>query len=240
MKIIPPIVTFLLTLLSCSDSYTIVGKVQEANDGDTIILAYSNDGKKIIETDISIVKNGTFKFEGKVDKSKVFYIGPKNCDNPAYTLFFLEKGEIEANLSKKGSVVVGTPLNDLNKEVTDSIEYYAQKIKSIEQKRYFCKHLKNGEFERQCVKEHKIQNCMTEYIRRTVSNNMHNIFGLYMLVIYHNFFNADELTIMAKSISKDLVDPNNNYLYDIIMEIDNARQTPENMEDFGNIVKDSY
>ena len=229
-------------LLACSnrDKFEIDGYAENANDGDTIALAYSSDGRHIIISDRTIVKNRRFCFEGKTEKGRIFYIVHKVSGQPVYTLFFLEKGNISANIGKEGCRIGGTPLNDLYNSATDSIKRYTEELDSIRY-RMKCDSRPFGcNMEEHCLSGFNVQNRMTEYIRSAINGNIDNVFGLYMLVVYNSLFDADEFSGIAGNIPEENTDRENNCLYDIIMEIKNDRQSPENIEDIMNAANDVY
>lgn len=229
-------------LLACSNSenYRINGYAENANDGDTIALAYSCDGRHIIISDRTIVKNRCFCFEGKTEKGRIFYIGHKEEGELRYTLFFLEKGNISANIGKEGCRIGGTPLNDLYNSATDSIKHYTEELDSIRY-RMKCDSRPFGcNIEEHCVSGFNVQSRMTEYIRSAINGNIDNVFGLYMLVVYNSLFDADEFSRIAGNIPEENTDRENNCLYDIIMEIKNDRQSPENIEDIMNTANEVY
>lgn len=229
-------------LLSCgnNDSFVIDGYAESADDGDTITLAYSSDGKQIAITDRAVVKNHRFRFEGKTEKDRIFYIGHKKNGQQLYTLFFLEKGNISANIGKERCRIGGTPLNDLYNSATDSIRHYTKELDSIRY-RIKCDSRPFGcNMEEHCLSGFNVQNRMTEYIRSAINGNIDNVFGLYMLVVYNSLFDADEFSRIAGNIPEENTDRENNCLYDIIMEIKNDRQSPENIEDIMNAANDVY
>lgn len=229
-------------LLACnnSENYRIDGYAEDANDGDTIALAYSSDGRHIIISDRTIVKNRRFCFEGKTEKGRIFYIVHKVSEQPVYTLFFLEKGNISANIDKERCRIGGTPLNDLYSSATDSIKHYTEELDSIRY-RMKCDSRPFGcNIEEHCVSGFNVQSRMTEYIRSAINGNIDNVFGLYMLVVYNNMFDADEFSRIAGNIPEENTDRENNCLYDIIMEIKNDRQSPENIEDVMNAANEVY
>lgn len=229
-------------LLACnnSENYRIDGYAEDANDGDTVTLAYSSDGKQIEITDRTVVKNHRFRFEGKTEKGRIFYIGHKKNGQQLYTLFFLEKGNISADICKDGCRIGGTPLNDLYSSATDSIKHYTEELDSIRY-RMKCDSRPFGcNIEEHCVSGFNVQSRMTEYIRSAINGNIDNVFGLYMLVVYNSLFDADEFSRIAGNIPEENIDRENNRLYDIIMEIKNDRQSPENIEDVMNAANDVY
>ena len=229
-------------LLACnnSENYRINGYAESANEGDTVTLAYSVDGKHLTITDRAVVRNHRFRFEGKTEKGRIFYIGHKEEGELRYTLFFLEKGNISANIGKEGCRIGGTPLNDLYSSATDSIKHYTEELDSIRY-RMKCDSRPFGcNIEEHCVSGFNVQNRMTEYIRSAINGNIDNVFGLYMLVVYNNMFDADEFSRIAGNIPEENIDRENNCLYDIIMEIKNDRHSPENIEDVMNAANDVY
>ena len=229
-------------LLACnnSENYRIDGYAEDANDGDTVTLAYSSDGKQIEITDRAVVKNHRFHFEGKTEKGRMFYIGHKEEGELRYTLFFLEKGNISADICKDGCRIGGTPLNDLYNSATDSIRHYTKELDSTRY-RIKCDNRPFGcNMEEHCLSGFNVQSRMTEYIRSAINGNIDNVFGLYMLVVYNSLFDADEFSRIAGNIPEENIDRENNRLYDIIMEIKNDWQSPENIEDVMNAANDVY
>ena len=187
--------TLLLTFMvlitaSCCDKtgrYVIDGHCDKSLDGDTVSLAYSNDGTSLINFCTVVVSDGKFKFEGSVEGCKVAYICCRQGNNNLCTIFFLEEGYMTAIMDRAHFIVSGTGYNDMYNRVEDSIRYYIRELEDIEYS-FYERELENEELIRLGTKGYNLQKNLISYIRNTINSNMGNMFGLYMLVAYSDSF----------------------------------------------------
>lgn len=102
---------------AAQSDFTLLGYGQKLKDGDSLFLAYRDNGKFILKS--TVVKDQRFLFEGTVKSPVKAYISRK--DNPAYAEFitegvdvFLEPGKILINSpdTLTGAVLSGTELNE--------------------------------------------------------------------------------------------------------------------------------
>ena len=217
-------ITFLL-LLSCNkrkESYNINGEIRNCNGADSITLACSPNGVILEEISRSAVKDGKFAFNGYIDNSKIAYICYNGDDSDICSMFFLEKGNTEISIDSTQCLVSGTPLNNLNNIIDDSIGYYIGRLETIEEQ-YYSDSLSDDEFTRLGAEGFNLQEHLIDYLRKTVQENIGNLLGLYMLVVYNDFFTPEELSRLIAQIPPTFIDKKNNPLYDIIIGIAQER-----------------
>ena len=225
MKKIITLAITLLLLLSCSkrrESYNIDGEIRDCNGADSITLACSPNGVILEEISRSAVKDGKFAFNGYIDNSKIAYICYNADDRDICSMFFLEKGDTEISIDSTRCLVRGTPLNNLNNTIDDSIEYYISRLQTIEEQ-YYSDSLSDDDFTRLGAEGFNLQENLINYLRKTVQENIGNLLGLYMLVVYNDFFTTDELSGLIAQIPPSSIDKKNNPLYDIIIGIAQER-----------------
>lgn len=98
----------LLTLSSCSDSYTISGtSLQTVLESNTAYLEY-NKGSEVIKLDSCEIRHGKFSMSGSLDSVMCVMLNMGVCQLPVV----LEKGDIKVNVQNSLMKVEGTPLND--------------------------------------------------------------------------------------------------------------------------------
>lgn len=222
--------TLLLTFMvlitaSCSDKtgrYVIDGHCDKSLDGDTVSLAYSNDGAFLIGFSTAVVTDGKFKFDGSVEGCKVAYICCRQGERNICTIFFLEEGYMTATMDRAHFTVSGTGYNDMYNRFEDSIRYYIRELEDIEYS-FYERELENEELIRLGTKGYNLQKNLISYIRNTINSNMGNMFGLYMLVAYSDLFTNTELKQLIAGIPTSSIDRSNNSLYDVIVAISNER-----------------
>ena len=125
------ILSALLLLTACNkNSYTIKGVAKDLSDGDTIYL--SADLISGTPINKAVMKDGRFEMTGDVEKTHVAVLYSKN-NAQISMIFFLEKGEIEVELSQipNKNRVKGTATNQKMQEMTDSLIPYTAKIQTL-------------------------------------------------------------------------------------------------------------
>ena len=121
-----------------SGEYKISGKIGKLSNSAKVYLTYRTG--KTVTTDSVISNRGTFQFQGQlVDPIKARIVvdhnavGIKNLKNADFLEIYLEKGKIE--VSSQDSVylakIVGSPINDQNKKLTDLIAPIVTKQKAL-------------------------------------------------------------------------------------------------------------
>ncbi len=231
MKRTAAVFFILVTLLSCDSrgKYHIAGECKGASDGDIVTLSYSNDGRHLHEIDKCEIRDGKFFFDGHVKDCKLCYIGNESRQAPQYIMFFLEEGNMAVEFSGTDGVVTGTRSNNLYKAATDSMEHFMECLDRIEEKMAHSND--NAVKDSLSLAGYDLQCRITEFIYNTVNENIENLFGLYMLVVYNEFFDADELKELIKRIPESSIDRRNNSLYDLIVEIESIRSRPASFEE---------
>ncbi len=100
--------TFLLSLTSCSDNYTISGtSLQSVVESNTAYLKY-NKGSEIVVMDSCDIVHGKFSMSGPLDSVMCVVLDLSVCQLPVV----LEKGDIKVNVQNSIMKAEGTPLND--------------------------------------------------------------------------------------------------------------------------------
>ena len=221
------LITFLF--FSCTEkkeNYSIVGHVENCNGVDSIILAFSSNGILLEQVSQSHVENGQFAFDGHIDNCKIAYICYKGDDCDVCSMFFLENGKMNILIDSTQCSVTGTPLNDLSNEIDDSIRHYISRLEEIEEF-YYSDTISDSEFAQLGVEGFNLQENLVGYLRKTIQGNITNLLGLYMLVVYNDFFTSEELNELIAHIPSSSIDKSNNPLYDIIIGVAQERKAWE-------------
>ena len=199
------------------DNYIIRGNADGTFEGDTVYLFYSKDGKEKTIANYSIVTDGTFAFGGYTEGENIYYLGHMRDGDDVSTMFFLEKGEMQACL-KDGSVT-GTPLNDTNRRVSDSIGRMIQEINTLETRLINRANRSSDDIMHDGITMFALQERLYSYLKRVVTENIGNIYGLFMLVMYNGLFNEEEFDSILNRIPARYAGCDNNSLYRTAMEI---------------------
>lgn len=233
MKKILSIFTLLAALVSCSggSKYTINGTINGAIDGDTVLLGYSLDGSDFITEQKTTIEGGKFQFSGKVDGSKIYYIGYNYTEPPIYSLLFLEGGNITTEVSPEGSITTGTPANDLNAKIEKDLLEYVNTIYDCQIQIYEDTTLSDTTKARLSLLAMEAQRDASLYIKEVINDNITSIVGMFLLVQYADLFDNDELSRLVGSIPEEIIDRDNNCIYDILCEIKSERENPHPSED---------
>ena len=232
MKQILAILFTAITLFACSaPEYKIEGSIDGA-EGATIRLGYSNDGMSFTATDSAVVENGKFQFNGKQKGCKIYYIEyPEAMETPLYAMFFLEGGNIKVDILPEYYHITGTPTNDLNTAVEETLTQYTGEIHTYQDSLYNNDNLSDQTKDELNNKCYITQCSAITYIQDVVRENIESMAGLYLLVQYSNLFDDEELEELASKIPSANKDSNNNPLYEILLAMQEERNSPGSMED---------
>jgi hypothetical protein len=72
-----------------------------------------------------------------------------------------------------------------------------------------------------------LQERLVSYLKQIIQENIGNLLGLYLLVVYNDFFTPEDLSTLVSKIPPSSIDKENNPLYDIIIGIAQERKTWE-------------
>lgn len=237
MKKILALVIAIVALWACHPtSYKIEGSIEGAQEGDTVILGYSTDGQEFKTTSKTTIKDGKFVFEGDIEGCKIYYIGFEDEAEPIYAMFFLEPGNINADITYSGSRITGTSTNDINIKLEENLEKYVESILQFQDTLYRDTTLteeRKTEIGNNC---YAIQREAMTYIQESIRENMDNMVGIFMLVQYSDLFDNNELSSLIASIPERLIDRDNNLLYDILLQIQEMRNSPGTIDEIINAI----
>ena len=239
MKKIFAFIIAAIALWACqSTAYKVEGTIEGAQEGDTVILGYSYDGQDFKTTDKTVIKDGKFLFEGEVDGCKIYYIGYEEGDEPIYAMFFLEPGNIDADITAAGSHITGSPTNDLNIQVEDELERYVVEMLQYQDTLYRATPRpaeRKAELSNSCYKAQR--DAMT-YIQEVIRKNINNMVGIFLLVQYSDLFDNNEFSSLIAAVPSKLIDRDNNYLYDILLQIQEMRNNPGTLNEIINAIEE--
>ena len=235
MKKVILLLSFVIALASCNgDTYTITGTIDGAIDGDSVILGYSIDGTEFTKTDRAVIEQGEFKFTGKTNGTKIYYLGYEQAPEPIYTLFFLEGGDIKARISGENSIVTGTPANDLNFEIENKLSKYIDDLYQYQIMLYSDTLMSDSAKSSISLLAMEAQRDAILYIKDAIRNNMNSIVGMFFLTMYNDNFDDEEFGSLLESIPENLIDRDNNSLYDILQDMSNNRRMSHKIDEIVN------
>lgn len=228
---------FILALASCSADYTIEGSIDGAIDGDSVILGYSVNGINFTETDRTVIEQGKFKFAGKTNGSKIYYIGYEHTPEPTYVLFFLEGGDIKAEIHPGSYKVTGTPANNLNYDVEVQLAEYLGRMNELERQIMTDTLMADSTKSVMVLTAMETQRDAILYIKDVIRNNITSIVGMFLLVQYDYYFDNEEFNMLVDRIPDSNIDRNNNCLYDILREKVQDRSVSHDIDIDGDDLK---
>lgn len=239
MKKILALVIATVAFWACqSTTYRVEGSIEGAQEGDTVILGYSNDGQEFKATAKTAITDGKFVFTGEIEACKIYYIGYEGGEEPIYAIFFLEPGNINANITYTGSHITGTETNDLNIKLEEELEGYVVEMLQYQDTLYRDSTLtdeKKAELSNNC---YRVQREAMTHIQDVIRKNMDNMVGVFMLVQYSDLFDNNELSSLIAAIPNKLIDRDNNYLYDILLQIQEQRNNPGTLDEIINAIEE--
>lgn len=240
MKQIFVLLVTALTLFACSGSeYNITGTIEGAADGDSVLLGYSSNGVDFTTVKRSVIENGEFHFKGKMDGCKIYYIGYESDEAPIYALFFLEGGDIKADIGTNYSNITGSPMNDLNIEIEDALESYVMKMLNYQDILYRDSTLTPEEKAELDNKNFVAQSEAMTFVQDAIRKNIDNMVGLFLLVQYNDLFDNKEFAELLEAVPDENKDSDNNPLYDILLETQEYRSNPGTIDEIINSIDEA-
>ena len=190
-----------LMLAACTNknAYTVSGTIAVAQDGDTIAIAVpqSRSLETIAET---VVKDGKYEFKGETDTCQMAYL---TVAGRPHMIFFLEPGNIKADIKEGGdNLALGTLNNNryeaFNSTIDGIFEDYpkwnerlqADDVTEAEQ----------AEIEAKMKEAHEKAD---EAVKASVMENADCAFGLFLLQQYCYNFEAEELAPILDEFVKN-------------------------------------
>lgn len=122
-SIFSAVACMLVGCMACTGNagYKITGTVENAQEGDTVVLQEAVNGD-LSPLETTVIRNGYFTFEGKQDSAICRYITGK-IDGREYMVdFFLENGNITVSLTKEAVSATGTYINDIHQKVREVVD----------------------------------------------------------------------------------------------------------------------
>lgn len=172
-----------ITLAACqSNTYHIVGTVENAADGDTLFL--TTDIMQGIPCAKTVIKNGRFELSGETDDVRFCMIYSKN-DESLTASFFLEPGRIQVSMPRDPSAsrVGGTKINDEWQRMNDSVMVVAKDINRIAEKVYETE--SSQEEQMKAMDRIEQQNKrFSRIVINFIERNIHNELGYFLLTFY--------------------------------------------------------
>lgn len=182
--------------------YVITGTVESAADGDTVFLQ-TLDVWNFVNLDTAVIANGKFTFEGVQDTAVYRYLSCKLGEQEFLrTDFFLENGNITANLSKDSSSVTGTLNNDVYQGIASQLKpIYAQQreIREGFVKRKYTDAQKDSLSILFSELDRKLKEINLEGLRKNISNAV----GAYLLKSNYYSMDVAELDTLIQKIAPE-------------------------------------
>ncbi|MCR5820371.1 MAG: AhpC/TSA family protein [Bacteroidaceae bacterium] len=171
-----------LGLASCTqnDSYTITGTVDDAQDGDRILILVPN-GEDMDTLNSTTINNGKFFLGGEIDSIQMAYAIYESEQRPAQVIFFIESGDMTMALHPDSaySEVTGTPNNDLQTDLTSKAYAIQESLSDL-----YANLMKSGSDEAQAQFQQaadSLQNCLIELYKNFIQENISTFAGQFYL-----------------------------------------------------------
>lgn len=178
---------FILTCLfcSCSNKYSIDGKVSAGNFDGSMIYLYQMS-EDLICVDSAEIIHGTFKMKGDVDSVMMLMMF---MDRAPVCPFVLEDGDIAVDISDVGVRIKGTDLNNRLMEFTNKKKNIEEKLRNLDSE--LMRSVMNGEdYDSKKLEIERsaelINREYCEFVSGFIRDNYDNVLssGLYALICY--------------------------------------------------------
>lgn len=180
LKLLLALATIGLASCTQSESYTIKGTVDGAEDGDRILILVP-DGEDMDTLNSTTINDGKFFLGGEIDSIQMAYAIYESEQRPAQVLFFIEGGDIKMTLHPDSaySEVTGTQNNDLQTDLTYKAYAIQESLSAL-----YADLLKSGSDEAQAQFQQSadsLQNCIIELYKNFIKENINTYVGQFYL-----------------------------------------------------------
>ena len=192
----------LMSLAACQEKagYIIKGTAEGVADGDTVFLQkQTEEGFEALDS--VVVKNGTFEFKGTPDSVAVSrFVTYMKGDARIAAMVFVEKGNIQVNLSPMESRISGTPNNDTYQKFMDEYQKIGKEMNDMYQK------IKGDtlltEVQRDSLMEvlDKKETEGMDRIYQLVSENIASAAGVHLLTMFGSSFEVEKVQPLLEKI----------------------------------------
>ena len=118
----------LLAFTSCASEYKIEGSSSVSRLDGKMLFVKVPSGDRMLSIDSAEVIHGMFKMEGITDSTSMASL---YMDDESIMPFVIEKGKISISIDNARIVVTGTPLNDIQREITREREKLAAEMNAL-------------------------------------------------------------------------------------------------------------
>lgn len=179
-------------LSSCkNENYQLTGKIEGAQDGDTVFIA-KLEGNNFIPSDTLIIKKGIFTSEGKIEKdsTKICSYYYSNGSNTYTNMFFLEPGNIQLSIANQ-SRISGSETNDIYQKVLDSLIIFHTQMNQVYEKMIAEQDSlrRNTELKKLEGLDQKVN----EFIQGHVEKNIKNSAGYVLFLTNYTLFEPNKV-----------------------------------------------
>ena len=242
MKKIFSLIALLALIVSCGGSnsnsvsgggaYKIDGTIafEGIVDGDSLSMGYSNDGMSYTPESYAVIKDGKFKFSGKVKSTQLCYLVNHKTEEPLAQLF-LEGGDITVSITNENLVVSGTASNDGFNNLQATLQDYVMKLQEKQFALYLDTTLTEAQREDILGELQTLSEQASSVAKEFVTTNISTLPGLFMLVQCANLFEEQEFDALANQVPENFKECEDNCLYDVLLNIQEQRKNPQ---DFSN------
>lgn len=192
----------LMSLAACQEKagFTIKGTAEGAADGDTVFLQkQTEEGFEALDS--VVVKNGTFEFKGNPDSVAVSrYVTYMKGDTRMAAMVFVEKGNIQVNLSPNESRVSGTPNNDTYQNFMDEYQRIGKEMNEMYQKAKADTLLTEAQQDSIMKVLDQKETEGLDRIYQLVSENIGSAAGVQLLTMFSSSFEVDKVKPLLEKI----------------------------------------
>ena len=187
-------------LVACNNrnQYAVTANIEGVQEG-SIAYLLTEQNHKYVKLDSSIVKAGTFTFQGRQDSTIVCHFSCNTGKGNVAIDFFLENGNIQIDLSDNNRAATGTPNNDTYQKIRDQINKLDGEMNSIygtmtqanltdEQRHDFAQKMET------------VENEKNEIIKTNISQNILTPVGIHLLKQNYYFLDVNLLDTLMPQI----------------------------------------
>ena len=181
--------------------YTVTGTVEGAANGDTIYLA-AREGRRLVNQDTAVIKNGKFTFKGVQDTTQLRYLSYKAEGKNGLSMeFFLENGKINVALTKVNDSATGTVSNDIYQPIREKYKTNFKKQIDLGTELQKDKDTMSEEVRAQKMAEYEaIENEGVQIMKDAIAQQITNVVGVTLLKQNFYYLTVEELEPLIPQI----------------------------------------
>lgn len=207
MKTTTLLISGLIGLASCSQQdCKIEGTVENANDGDTLLLARLAGGE-FVPSDTIVLRQGKFSLKEKCDSTIIAcFLYKDRKSGEAYSdFFFMDKGEVRLDIGRE-SKAAGTENNDIYQQIKDSLRAVDRRMRELYSAQLPSDSAAQGDSVETARELERLEKQRNQFVTESVKKHIGNPVGYFLFVFNHSMFSPQETIELAGKVAPDYKD----------------------------------